>query len=457
MNALKQYTDLFRAHRDLIDGNSAPVLNSLRDRALASLEARPLPEKGTENYETTSLEAILQPDYGVNVARVNIDVNPAASFHCGVPSLTTSLFIIVNDIYAETENCRTGLPEGVWVGSLRRFAEEHPDVASRHYGSCADIDNPIVALDTLLAQDGIAIWVKKGVKLAKPLQIVNILHNGAPLMAVRRVLVVVEDDAEATVLSCDHTQVPDVDFLALQTVELCVGSHARLDYYDLEESTEKTSRLSALYLTQGEGSNVLIDGMTLYNGTTRNEYHTRHTGSGAELRLLGMGIEDRGRHLDTYSRVEHTEKGCHTDELFKYVLDDEATGAFAGLIKVAQGADKTEAYQNNRNIVGSDSARMFSKPQLEIYCDDVKCSHGTAIGQLDEMQVFYMRTRGIPEATAKLLLKQAFMADVIEGVRMHGLRERLQLLVERRFAGGASGCATCRAACPGGEEVEQCR
>ncbi len=207
-----------------------------------------------------------------------------------------------------------------------------------------------------------------------------------------------------------------------------VGRDAVLDYYDLEESTEKTSRLSSLYLRQEEGSHVLIDGITLYNGDTRNEYYCRLEGSHADLKLLGMGIEDYSRHLDSYSRIDHIAGDCHTDELFKYVVDDEAVGAFAGLIYVKPGADKTEAYQSNRNIVGSDRARMFSKPQLEIYDDDVKCSHGTAIGQLDEMQVFYMQTRGIPEETAKLLLKQAFMADVIDGVRLPWLKERLQSL-----------------------------
>ena len=169
----------------------------------------------------------------------------------------------------------------------------------------------------------------------------------------------------------------------------------------------------------------------------------------AEEFQIGMGIEDYSRHLDSYSRIDHIAGDCHTDELFKYVVDDEAVGAFAGLIYVKPGADKTEAYQSNRNIVGSDRARMFSKPQLEIYDDDVKCSHGTAIGQLDEMQVFYMQTRGIPEETAKLLLKQAFMADVIDGVRLPGLKERLQMLVERRFAGGEANCASCKASCSG--------
>lgn len=447
MNALTQYIDLYRQHADLIDLNSAEIINGRRQEALKILESATLPPKGSENYETTDLNAMLEPDYGLNIARVPIDVNPGVSFHCGVPSLSTSLFLMVNDIYADTNRSHDGLPEGVYAGSLKKFATEHPHEAVEHYGKIADIHNPIVALDTLLCQDGIAIHVKRGVKVEKPLQIVNILQNGTPLMAVRRVLVIVEDDAEVKILSCDHTQNPGVEFAALNTIEIYAGRNAKVDFYDLEESSEKTNRLSALYLRQEENSNVLIDGITLYNGSTRNEYHTRFEGSHSTLKLLGMGIEDRHRHLDTYSRIVHGVADCQTDELFKYVVDDEASGAFAGLILVNPGADKTEAYQSNRNIVGSDVARMYSKPQLEIYNDDVKCSHGSATGQLDETQVFYMRTRGIPEATAKLLLKQAFMADVIDGVRLDALKDRLHMLVERRFTGVDPSCASCQAGC----------
>lgn len=451
MNALSQYIDLYRQHADLIALNSAEIINGRREEALKVLEKMTLPKEGSENYETTDLNAMLAPDFGVNIGRIPIDVNPAASFRCGVPTLSSSLFMLVNDIYAETARSKENIPEGVFVGSLRKFATEFPEPALKYYGKIADINNPIVALDTLLVQDGIVIHVKRGVKVEKPLQIVNILQNGSPLMAVRRLLVIVEENAEVKILSCDHTQNPDVEFLALNTIEMTVGKNAVADFYDLEESTEKTGRLSALYLRQEEGSRVMLDGITLYNGTTRNEYHTRFYGAHASLKLYGMGIEDRKRHLDTYSKIIHGVPDCKTDELFKYVIDDEATGAFAGMILVNKGADKTEAYQSNRNLVGSDSARMFSKPQLEIYDDDVKCSHGSATGQLDEMQVFYMRTRGLSEATARLLLKQAFMADVIEGVQLDSLKDRLHMLVERRFSGADCNCASCYRA-PGNDE-----
>lgn len=447
MNALKQYTDLYHSARAIIDTNSSPVLNARRDESCRALEEMRLPAPGSENYEHTDLQAMLAPDFGLNLAKLSIDINPAATFHCDVPDMQSALYLNFNDTLTAADAQRCVLPEGVIAGSLREIADRRPDLVEKYYGHLAPLSNPLVALDTMLAQDGFFLHVAKGVKVEKPIQLVNILNNGAPLMAVRRILVVIEEDAEATLLTCDHTQNPEVDFLALQTVEIFAGRNSRLDYYDMEESTERTGRLSTLYLSQEEGSNVLIDGITLFNGVTRNEYHTVFRGEHSTLRLLGMGIEDRHRSMETYSYIDHQVGHCNTDELMKFVVDDEAKASFAGRIHVAPGAVKTEAYQSNRNIVGCDTARMFSKPQLEIYNDDVKCSHGTAIGQLDQLQLFYLRTRGLDEATARLLLKQAFMADVIDGVRLESLRDRLRLLVERRFAGASSACSSCLKDC----------
>lgn len=459
MNALQQYIDLYRDHGELLRSRSCPLLNAPREEAFCKLQSMSLPRKGSENYEHTDLEELLAPDYALNIARVPLDVNPQATFRCDVPNLSTALFMLLNDQWAETENSRRQLPEGVIVESLARAAQSRPELVGKYYNTLADGDNPLVALNTMLVQDGLFIYVPKGVRLEKPLQLVDILQYEVPLLTARRMLIVVDDDAEAKLLVCDHTQNPDARLMSLQTVEIMTGRNARFDFYDLEESTEMTTRLSSLYLRQGAGSNVLIDGITLFNGTTRNEYYCRLPEPDAELHIYGMGIEDRSRRLDTYSLISHEAERCHTDELFKYVVDEASTGAFSGRIYVAPGAQKTEAYQANRNIVGSEQARMFSKPQLEIYADDVKCSHGSAIGQLDAAQVFYMRTRGVPEATARMLLKQAFMADVIEGVRLPALKDRLRQLVEMRFSGASGACSACHSECsrqglgdhPGGE------
>ena len=447
MNALKQYTDLYSEHGQLLRDNSCAVLDAHRQKAYESLLGTTLPEKGSENYEHTDLQELLSPNYALNIARIPLDVNPHASFRCDVPNMSTALFMLLNDSWAETDISRRQLPEGVIVESLAKAAATRPELVGKYYNTIADPANPLTALNTMLVQDGLFLYVGKGVKLEKPLQLVDILQYNEPLLTVRRMLIVIEEEAEAKLLVCDHTQNPDTNLMNLQTIEIFAGRGSHFDFYDMEESTEQTTRLSTLYLRQASGSNVLIDGITLFNGTTRNEYYCVMPEPDAELRLFGMGLEDLSRRLDTYSRISHEAIGCHSTELFKYGVDDSATGAFSGRIHVASGAQKTEAYQSNRNIVGSSSARMFSKPQLEIYADDVKCSHGTAIGQLDQTQLFYMRTRGLTEATARMLLKQAFMSDVIDGVRLPALRDRLRQLVEMRFSGTLGACSSCHSDC----------
>ena len=444
MNSLTQYIDLYNQHSALVMSGSCDVMNRLRPEALEILKNNALPKKGTENYETIDLQEILAPDFGVNLARVNIDVNASAPFKCGVPNMTSALFFFRNDLYAETPESRAHLPVGLYVGSLRRFCEEYPLMAQKYYGNVADIRNPLVALNTLLAQDGIVIWAKEGVKQEKPVQIVGILENGAPMMAVRRILIIAEKDSEIKLLSCDHTQNDGVNFMNLEVCEIDAAENASVEVIGMEESSELTSRLACVYASQGERSRVSAVGITLYNGITRNEYHCRFTGKDAELQLAGMAIEDRKRKIDTFTEVEHTLPGCRTDELYKYVADDEAVAAFSGMIRVFKGASKTEAFQSNRNIIGNDGARVYSKPTLEIYEDDVKCSHGSAIGQLDENQIFYMRTRGLSEDQARFLLKQAFMADVIDKISMNDFKLRLHSLVEKRFAGESRNCSSCK-------------
>ncbi len=416
MGAIDQYIELFNTSRDTIDSNSAGPINALREEAARLLGGMKLPRRGDENYANIDMEEMLTPDFGLKLDSPDLKVN--------------------TDAFGK-------LPEGVEVGSLRAFARKHPEQVAAYYGKIADAANPIVALDNLLVQDGLYLHVKSGVKLQRPLQLINLLENTQPEMAVRRVLVVIEDDAECKLLVCDHSHRDDVSLLELETVEISLGQRARFDYYHIEESTETTSRLSALYARQAAYSQLNIDGVTLYNGRTRNEYHCTFEGEESTLRLYGMGIEDGDRHLSTYSHISHNVARCKSDELFKYTVDDRASGEFTGRIYVAPGAVKTEAFQANRNLVGSSEAKMYSRPQLEIYNDDVKCSHGCAIGQLDAMQLFYMRTRGLSEAEAKLLLRQAFMADVIAGIDAPAIRDRLHLLIEHRFSGLASKCDAC--------------
>lgn len=444
MKAEQQYIDLFAQCEDLVCRESSGVMNAPRAAALADFERLGFPSSRAEDYRYTDVSRSFAPDYGMNLKRVRIPVNPQDVFHCDVPNLSTSLYFVVNDSFYHQALPKAHLPEGVYIGSLKDFSDERPEVAARYYGKLATSSkNGIVALNTMFTQDGFVVYVPQGVVVERPIQLVNIFRSDVDLMANRRVLVIMEPRSEAKLLVCDHS-IDTVRFLANQVIEVFVGEGASFDYYDLEESSDTTTRFSSLFVRQEAGSNVVINGITLTNGLTRNDYQVELLGERAETTLCGMSILDKEQHVDTYTHITHAVPRCKSNELFKNVLNDQAVGAFSGRILVREGADKTEAYQSNRNLCATREARMYSKPQLEIYADDVKCSHGMTTGQLDEEAIFYMRSRGISLDEARMLLSVAFTSDVIDHVRVEALRDRLHRLVEKRFRGELAKCAGCR-------------
>lgn len=445
-NSLQQYLDLYAGHKDLLKSKSAEGFNSLRDEAYKSLETFGLPKKGSENYEITDLSEMLKPDYGINLARIPLDVNPANSFRCGLPQLSNSLFFLLNDMWGESRDARKNIPEGIEIGPLSSYLSpnnENYHAVKGFYGSLADVTNPIVALNTMLVQEGLFVRVKKGCRFERPLQLINVLENTMPLMAIRRILVILEEDSKLSIVACNHSSTKNIPMASLSVAEMFVGKNAQLDFYDLEESTTNTNRLSSLYLKQDRYSNVTINNFTLHNGKSRNEFFCNFNAPDSDLKLYGFGIVGQTNLVDNYSVIRHENPRCNTDELFKYVVENEGRASFIGRIFVAPGAEKTQALQSNKNIVDSEKALIFSKPQLEIYNDDVKCSHGSATGQLDPMQLFYLRSRGLPEEEAKLLLKQAFMSDVIEGIQLPILKDRIRSIVEKRFEGEDASCDDC--------------
>ena len=444
MKAEQQYIDLFAQCEDLVCRESSGVMNAPRAAALADFDRLGFPSSRAEDYRYTDVSRSFAPDYGMNLKRVRIPVNPQDVFHCDVPNLSTSLYFVVNDSFYHQALPKAHLPEGVYAGSLKDFSDERPEVAARYYGKLATSSkNGIVALNTMFAQDGFVVYVPQGVAVERPIQLVNIFRSDVDLMANRRVLVIMEPRSEAKLLVCDHS-IDTVRFLANQVIEVFVGEGASFDYYDLEESSDTTTRFSSLFVKQEAESNVVINGITLTNGLTRNDYQVELLGERAETTLCGMSILDKEQHVDTYTHITHAVPRCKSNELFKNVLNDQAVGAFSGRILVREGADKTEAYQSNRNLCATREARMYSKPQLEIYADDVKCSHGMTTGQLDEEAIFYMRSRGISLDEARMLLSVAFTSDVIDHVRVEALRDRLHRLVEKRFRGELAKCAGCR-------------
>ena len=450
-----QYIDLYRQTRDLICQHSADVMNAVRDRAFEDFQRQGFPSRKVERYKYTNIAELFAPDYGLNLRRLEIPVNPYDAFKCDVPNLSTLLYFIVNDQFYEAKEFKESkefkkfktmawgahaLPEGVVVGSLR----EHAEMVKQFYGRLANTaDDAVTALNTMLAQDGLLVYVPKGVKVEKTIQVINILRSDVDLMVNRRVLIVAEEGSEAKLLFCDHAA-DDKAFLTTQVTEVFAMPGATVNLYCLEETHAKNVRVSNVYVEQQANSHVTHNVITLHNGTTRNRLDLHFRGEGAECWLGGCVIADKQQHVDNNTLVVHHVPHCTSHELYKYVLDNDATGAFAGRVLVEHGAQQTASEMRNQNLCASREARMYTQPMLEIYADDVKCSHGSTVGQLNDAALFYMRQRGITEREARLLLQQAFVTEVIDNIALEPLRDRLRYLVDKRFRGELSKCEGCK-------------
>ena len=448
MNSEQQYIELYEQAREMIFSHAPEAMNAVRDEAFEDFRRQGFPSKKVERYKYTDTQKLFAPDYGVNLNRLEIPVDPYQAFRCDVPNLSTSLYFVVNDAFYNRQQPQAHLPEGVIVGSLR----ENPHFIEKYYAKLAKTgEDAVTALNTMLAQDGLLVYVPRNVKVDRAIQVINILkatpqnaqRQVPDLMVNRRVLIILEEGAEIKMLFCDHAA-DDRNFLATQVIEAYVGENASLDLYCLEETHYKNVRLSNVYIDQQANSRVNHNVITLHNGVTRNRLDLTFSGPGAECGCYGCVIADKQQHVDNNTLIVHRAPHCTSNELYKYVLDDKAVGAFAGRVLVEHGAQKTASQMTNQNLTATREARMYTQPMLEIYADDVKCAHGSTVGQLNDAALFYMRQRGISLDEAKLLLQNAFINEVIDHMRLTPLRDRLHHLVEKRFRGELNKCEGCK-------------
>ena len=444
MNSAKQYTDLYEQCRSMINEHAAPALNALREQAYEDFKRLGLPTQKLERYKYTNVAESFAPDYGLNLQHINIPVDPYQVFRCDVPNLSTQLYFVLNDQFYDRALPPTQLPSGVEIMSLAKAATEKPQFIEKYYGRLArSSKDGLNALNNMFCQDGLFIHVAKNTVVERPLQIINILRSDVDLMVNRRVLIVVEEGADVKLLFCDHA-IDDRQFLATQVSEVYVEENAHLELYELEETHVKNHRFANTYIDQQRYSSATIDSITLHNGLTRNRTDVTLSGEHAETRMFGCVVADKQQHVDNNTLIDHRVPNCQSTELYKYVLDGEAVGAFAGRVLVREGAQNTVSQETNANLVATDTAHMYTQPMLEIYADDVKCSHGSTVGQLNDQALFYMRQRGIPLEEARTLLKFAFVGEVLDSIQLEPLRDRLHYLVEKRFRGQLSKCEGCK-------------
>ena len=401
-DSAEQYTDFYAQAGKFICERSCDVMNAPRDEALQTFSTLGFPTKKVERYKYTDVAADFAPNYGIGLTPLQV----------------------------------TGLP------FCHRISEAPIDMAA-YYNKLADREDAVVALNTMLSVDALVIYIPQNTKVQHPIQISNILKGEQDTMVNRRILVILEQCAEADIVITDKA-VDQSHFLTNQVVEVFAGDGSHLNLYEVEETHLLCTRYSSVFVVQGRDSLVHHTSFTLFNGHTRNRLDVGMHGEGSEVILNGCVIADKTQRVDNNTLIDHHVANCQSNELYKYVLDDSAVGAFAGKILVREGAQKTVSNETNANLCATSSARMYTQPMLEIYADDVKCSHGSTVGQMSDEALFYMRQRGVPEKEARLLLKSAFITEVIETIPLEALRDRLHFLVDKRLRGELSKCEGCK-------------
>ncbi len=448
MHTPEKYLELFQKNRKQIGKDDPPFVKKLRDTAIASFRQSGFPGRKEERYRYTHLEPVFDGELSFDFQPRQIRFDDDEIFSCDVPLLDSSVVTVLNGFFHHPgKEALTRLDNGIIYGSLKEAIGQYPDLVKKYLGTNAPTSNePFVALNTAFSQDGIFLYVPEGVRMERPIQIINLLLSDKNQMVHHRNLFVLESNAVAQVIICDHTLSPHM-FLTNSVTEAYTGENADLDLLRLQNEHNNSCQVTNTWISQERHSRCQHGTITLHGGIVRNNLRINMEGEGAETSALGLFLTDKMQHVDSYTVIDHRKPHCTSNQYYKGVLDDISTGAFNGKIHVHPDAQKTEAFQTNNNILLSDTAKVHTKPRLEIYADDVKCSHGATVGQLDEEALFYLQSRGISKEESRLMLMDAFTWDVISKIKHPSLQERITELVGKRLRGELSRCNNCAMHC----------
>jgi Fe-S cluster assembly protein SufD len=443
----EKYLKLYQENIGKISDNSSPYINSFREAAFRRFSELGIPTKKDEAYKYTNLNIFFDHDYAAYFMPEESDFQKAEEFRCDITDLDAHGIVLLNGFYPTINEKLRQLPSGVWIGSLNEAAKKFPAIIEKHYGKYAHSDTDgLVHLNSAMASDGVFVYVPEGVTLSKPVQVVNLVQAEVDSFSQHRNLIIVEKRAEFSIIVCDHTLSPK-KFLTNAVTEIFVGEDAHFDIIRVQNEHNAACKITHTFIHQERNSVASSNNMTLHGGLIRNSTYHYLGGEGAESNSYGLFLADKWQHIDNYVNVEHAFPNCTSNQLFKGVLDDMSTGAFNGRILVRPDAQGTLAYQKNNNILLTDDAKMDTKPQLEIYANDVRCSHGATVGQLDNDALFYIQSRGINKREARLMLMFGFAHEVIQNIKIEPLRERMDNLVMQRLKGELSRCASCMVKC----------
>ena len=402
------------------------LMSNHRLCAIDQVVEQGLPTKRVESYRQTDIRAMYDSD--LELLSCECLQNKSHKIDLPIDSIRIEIY---NGCYVGQEKL-TITNQGVVFGSLAEAACKYPYVVGKYVNSTQGKNDVVGALNTAFIQDGLFLYVPSGVRVDLPITIIESYFNQMPAMTFGRTLMVFEANSECTVIlnsssECSHTLVSN------GVREIFAESGANVNIVDIQQYCDEFKNIVSTYVVQSSDSNVKSVSLTLDGSVVRNNLTVKLNGRGAENQTYGLALSSRNQHIDYFTNIEHISSDAVSRQKFKSTASESGRVVFNGRIYVAQDAQRTQAFQENRNLLLSDTAKIYAKPQLEIYADDVKCSHGATVGQLNAEEIYYMRQRGLSEADAKRLQVYGFVNEIISRVDNPQLIELLNELATAKI------------------------
>ncbi len=399
-------------------------IHLLRSQAMKEFEELGFPSKKEEAWKYTSLNSVLKPDYSVFPKRENVIEYGDIKKYL-IHDIDTYNLVFIDGIYSSHLSQTTHDKIDVCLLSAALAKPKYKGVIDTYFNKAIPKTNGLTSLNTAFSKEGAYIHIHKNRVADKPIQIVNFATgNEAALMIQPRNLIVVDENAQVQIIE-RHQSLTDHPVLTNSVTEIFAGKHAVVDYYKIQNDRSSASLIDSTFVDQKSESNCSMHTFSLGGKLTRNNLNFFQKGEHSDSTLKGITIIGEKQHVDHYTLVHHRSPNCESHQDYKGIFADNSTGVFNGKIIVDRVAQKINAFQSNNNILLDNKATINSKPQLEIFADDVKCSHGCTIGQLDKDSLFYLRSRGIPLKEARALLMYAFANNVLESVKIPEIKTRI--------------------------------
>lgn len=412
-------------------------ISELREEAINRFLELGYPTVMNEDWRFTNMNPLAKSKFKISENGRSLGTDDLKTYLFS--ELDTYLLVFVNGKFSKELSQIEEIPPGVTITSLSEAIETERELFLEYFGKFLNFETEAFnALNTAFFEDGIFINVPDSVSVNKPVHAVYISHEDPEAIVSPRNLIIIGKNSELKVIE-HYVATSDYSYFSNVVSEVCVGENSSLEHYLLEFESKKAFNISTLRVQQEKYSNIKSHSVLFGGAIVRNNVHPVLAGEGSNSLINGLYMSNGRQHMDNFMRVEHASPHCDSRQIYNGVLDDNSRGVFHGRIIVHEGAEKTDAKQTNRNLLLSDSAQIDTKPQLEIYNDDVKCTHGATIGQMDENAIFYLQSRGIPKKEAETIMVKGFTGESFSNMSVEPVREYLEKIADNWFLNRNSG------------------